>query len=61
MPTPPGDPRYASKVGLFEGAGYSAKGLYRAAVDCKMFDKGHKPFCPVCMKAVEAAIQALTR
>jgi hypothetical protein len=61
VPTPPGDPRYAGRVGLFEGAGYSAKGLYRAAIDCKMFDKGAKPFCPVCMKAVESAIDALTR
>jgi hypothetical protein len=61
VPTPATDPRYAARVGLFEGAGYSAKGLYRAAVDCKMFDKGRKPFCPVCMRAVQAAIEAQIR
>jgi hypothetical protein len=44
--------RSAGKTGAFEGAGYSAKGLYRPAVDCLMFSKGKKPFCPVCQEAV---------
>jgi len=51
------DGRCPGKVGLFEGAGYSAKGLYRSFVDCKMFNKGHKPFCPVCMRAVARMIE----
>lgn len=34
VPTPEGDPRHADKVGVFEGAGYPAKGLFRPAVDC---------------------------
>ena len=57
----PEEPRYAGKVGLFEGAGYSAKGLFRPALDCKMFDKGHKPFCPVCARAVEQAVLRYAR
>jgi hypothetical protein len=61
LPTPAKDPRWAARAGLFEGAGYSAKGLFRPALDCKMFDKGHKPFCPACMRAVEAAIGSFTR
>jgi hypothetical protein len=61
VPTPAKNPRYADKVGLFEGAGYSAKGLYRPALDCKMFNKGHKPFCPVCAGAVSRTIERFTR
>ena len=56
VPSAEADPRLRRKVGLFEGAGYSAKGLYRAAVDCKMFGKAHHPFCPVCMRSVDAMI-----
>lgn len=45
-----------NKVGAFEGAGYSSKGLYRPSLDCIMFSKGTKPFCPVCRKALERVI-----
>lgn len=48
--------RYAGKVGAFEGAGYSSTGLYRPAVDCIMFTKGRKPFCPVCEEAIRQMI-----
>ena len=47
----------ANRVGLFEGAGYSAKGLYRSFVDCKMFGKGNRTFCPVCMRGVASMIE----
>jgi hypothetical protein len=40
--------KYVNKVGAFEGAGYSAKGMYRSMLDCIMFSKGTKPFCKVC-------------
>jgi len=40
------------RVGVFEGAGYAAKGLYRPQLDCLMFTKGTKPFCRVCEAAV---------
>ena len=40
--------RFAGKVGAFEGAGYSSKGMYRSMLDCIMFSKGAKPFCKVC-------------
>ncbi|MCK4364394.1 MAG: peptidase M64, partial [Candidatus Aminicenantes bacterium] len=45
------------KVGVFEGAGYSAKGLYRPMLDCLMFTKGKKPFCKVCEQAVIRVIK----
>lgn len=47
-------------VGAFEGAGYSAQGLYRPALDCIMFSKGVKPFCPVCQTAIREAVRRLT-
>ena len=57
VPTPEGDRALVRKVGLFEGAGYSAKGLFRSFVNCKMFGKGNHPFCPVCMRGVAQVIQ----
>ena len=47
---------YAGKVGAFEGAGYTSEGLYRPSLDCIMFSKGIKPFCPVCHRAVGRVI-----
>ncbi len=44
--------KYWDKVGAFEGAGYSSKGLYRPMIDCIMFSKGKKPFCKVCEAAI---------
>ena len=49
--------RFLGKVGAFEGAGYSAQGLYRPMLDCIMFTKGSKPFCTVCEAAVRRVIQ----
>lgn len=52
--------KYAGKVGAFQGAGYSAKGLYRPMIDCIMFSKGKKPYCKVCEKAIRAVIEYIT-
>ena len=43
--------KFRDKIGAFEGAGYSAKGLYRPMLDCLMFTKGKKFFCNVCEQA----------
>jgi len=51
---------YRGVVGAFEGAGYAAQGLYRPALDCIMFSKGVKPFCPVCQHAISEAVRRLT-
>jgi hypothetical protein len=48
--------RFWGRVGVFEGAGYAAKGLYRPQLDCLMFTKGTKPFCRVCEAAVRRTI-----
>lgn len=48
--------KYWGKVGVFEGAGYSSKGMYRSMLDCLMFSKGTKPFCKICEEHVEKVI-----
>jgi hypothetical protein len=52
--------KFVGKVGAFEGAGYSSKGLYRPMLDCIMFTKGFKPFCKVCEEAIARAIKHYT-
>ena len=47
-------------VGLFEGAGYRAAGLYRPTTDCIMFTRNPERFCPVCARAIERVIDWLT-
>ncbi len=48
LPTREDDAEHTDNVGAFEGAGYAAKGLFRPAIDCKMFSKGNREFCKVC-------------
>jgi len=57
VPTPIDDERYRLKTGVFEGAGYAAKGLYRPAADCKMFSKANREFCAVCRRALAETIR----
>ncbi|MFH1196767.1 MAG: M64 family metallopeptidase [bacterium] len=52
--------KYWGKVGVYEGAGYSSKGIYRSMLDCIMFSKGKKPFCKVCEEAVKNVIKFYT-
>ncbi len=40
------------KVGVFEGAGYSAKGLYRPQIYCLMISSPKNEFCRVCQQAL---------
>ncbi|MBT8378648.1 MAG: IgA Peptidase M64 [Ignavibacteria bacterium] len=49
--------RFFGKVGVFEGAGYVAKGMYRPMLDCIMFSKGDKPFCRVCQSHLVKVIE----
>ncbi|MDD5309194.1 MAG: M64 family metallopeptidase [Deltaproteobacteria bacterium] len=55
IPTPSSE-GYDGKVGVFEGAGYKAKGLYRPTHDSNMFHKGLLPFGPVNERAIETMI-----
>jgi hypothetical protein len=60
VPTPD-DSLHTDVVGCFEGAGYSAEGLYRPYHTCRMFDKGLIDFCPVCRRAIDDMIDFHTR
>ncbi len=53
--------RWAGRTGAFEGASYEAKGLYRPAADCIMFTRDRVPFCAVCRRAIDRAIDLYTR
>lgn len=55
------DPRFLGKVGAFEGAGYSSKGLYRPSLDCRMFSLSLVRFDPVCSEAIERVIDFYAR
>ncbi len=57
IPVPtPNKIQYKNVTGLFEGGGYSAKGIYRPAFDCRMNTNEAKGFCEVCQKAIEKMI-----
>jgi hypothetical protein len=53
--------RWAGVVGAFEGAGYASRGLYRPAVDCRMFSLSTVAFDPVCSAAIERMIDFYSR
>jgi len=47
---------FEDKVGAFEGAGYSAKGLYRPQMYCIMISSPKGEFCRVCQQAISKMI-----
>lgn len=59
IPTPiSNDPKKVyTKVGVYEGAGYSKKGIYRPAEDCRMRTNAAPDFCPVCQRAIQRLIR----
>ena len=61
VPTPD-TPEYEGVVGVFEGGGYAAKGVYRPWRNCLM-NNLHRTdeFCPVCTKAICDYIEFLCR
>lgn len=56
VPTP-ATSEYNDKVGVYEGAGYLRKGLYRPMQDCLMNHFGCDAFCPVCQRAIVKMIE----
>jgi hypothetical protein len=48
--------KYSDVIGVFEGAGYSAEGIYRPYYNCSMKSVTRNAFCPVCLKAIEQMI-----
>ena len=60
VPTPD-TPEYKDKVGVFEGGGYVAKGVYRPMEDCSMKTATVNNFCPVCKRAIQRMIDFYTQ
>jgi hypothetical protein len=60
VPTP-AEAKYSNVVGLFEGGGYSAKGIFRPEMDCRMKSNGDKGYCSVCREAVMKMIEFYTK
>ncbi len=58
IPTPP--TKNLQKIGVFEGAGYSLKGVYRGQQDCRMRTNEYPEFCAVCKDAIERLIKFYT-
>lgn len=47
-------------VGVFEGGGYKAKGVYRPVETCRMRDNHNPAFCPVCERTIRKVIEFYT-
>lgn len=47
-------------VGVYEGAGYSLKGVYKPSKDCRMRTNTNPEFCPVCQRAIREVINFYT-
>ena len=60
IPTPI-DPKNIKKLGVYEGGGYVAKGVYRPRPDCLMNTPSGNDFCPVCTRAIKKQIDFYTR
>ena len=58
IPTEPTEKRKRNyTVGVYEGGGYMAKGIYRPVMDCRMKTNTAEAFCPVCQRAIEKMIE----
>jgi len=60
IPTPT-EEKYKDITGLFEGGGYSAKGIFRSEMDCRMKSNGPKGYCSVCRNAIKEMIEFYIR
>jgi hypothetical protein len=48
-------------VGIYEGGGYSSKGIYRPSYDCRMRTNKYPEFCPACQRWLRHIIDFYTR
>lgn len=48
----------SNKIGVFEGGGYVAKGVYSPFMDCTMKSAIWDNFCPVCKKAIVKMLES---
>ena len=63
VPTPPetDKDKIYTKVGVYEGGGYSLKGIYRPTTECRMKINEAPVFCPVCQRALQRIIDFYTQ
>jgi len=62
IPVPtPADEKYKNVTGVFEGGGYSSKGIFRPELDCRMKSNEAKGFCSVCRNAIKMMIEFYTK
>lgn len=50
-----------TRIGVFEGAGYSTKGVYRGVQDCRMRINETPEFCAICKRALTHLIDFYTK
>ena len=60
IPTPATGKDLYTKIGVYEGAGYQSKGVYRAFQDCRMKTNDAPVFCPVCVRILDRLIRFYT-
>jgi len=48
-------------IGVYEGGGYSSKGIYSPFQDCRMKSNIANGFCPVCSEAIKIKIEQYTK
>ncbi len=53
--------QYKDKVGVYQGAGYNVKDVYRPSQDCRMRTNEHPVFCPICQRALTRLIDFYTK
>jgi hypothetical protein len=58
VPTPP-EERYSETIGVYEGGGYVARGVFRPMIDCRMHSN-EAAFCPVCTESIMQMISRYT-
>lgn len=57
VPVPtPREPQFTNTVGVYEGGGYMAKGIYSPFIHCRMRSNNAAEFCPVCTEAIRRVI-----
>lgn len=61
VPTKPDGRDLTTKVGVYEGAGYQSKGVFRPVQECRMKVNEVKEFCPVCQRAIRQIIDFYTK
>jgi hypothetical protein len=60
IPTP-STHKYENTTGVFEGGGYSAKGIFRPAINCRMKSNKADGFCQVCQESIKEIVIFFTQ